>query len=831
MTETNNIVPLDKLPKNLVSNNNIVPTDKLPSNLKQSSPAQESNKSAIQLPKEQYEDLQKSYSGLDSTFKKLDADIKSIQNPLVNTDITDFTKVNVFGANIVVPRIKETQPVSTKPSENHPYKGLLKLSAKEQNIPESVYEDDSPSSIYLQNKVNDKFLQDAQELESLQTPDEIASFLSDKKKTLSNLVEKQKIQTIDNSSISDIERGNIGYDVDNKLKEEDLEQKAISDDLDEVAKSVAFKKAPLMYKHIKSWINIPNSHIISVAEQIGNDIQNISNESERALFKARGDINEGDVKYDKAHKDNLAYTGIQAEIYATETELALTNEVLASELAEIEDLTKQLKADPTNKDLIEQIKNKSLEVTSTKNMAEQEKLFIQKLHSATLDLPEIDKAIKRQERADAYDAKLKDEFGASITRPVSRGFQEIANAVTSTLKGTAIIGNELAFQLGTKSKEDTDIIKSNLLGDNSTKFIMPSRIKDKQVLEFKEGNNLPSGINFDMALQKTVSTTGEMLLMGAIGAPLAASNTVLGKLGGLYLGSALVFGGDILETELSKGLSVGEASFVTGLRLGVEAVTEMLNPLEFIPFNGVVPKAIGQATKGDFIRYVGNNWKTLLPKVKAAGYDVKDFLWHTGKSMGFESFEEVLSDLGNYGVDKYVINNIKPSYRQDSDFNLQNEINTALTTALTMIPSSIYQGYMETKQEKTAPYLRMAAAQTPKLFLTNLEDNFKKGNITKEFYEKGKKDVENISSLYEFNKAKIELAPEDEQSSYFNAIYNYDAISKELLSETDPKKSEELVKALEKASKVVEQFDKEFVPLVNNPTAQVNKKENKNVVF
>lgn len=814
---------LQKQPKQKISLGELINTSEIGSNL----PIKTDVNTSIQLPKEQYDDLQKQYTSLDSTFKNLNADLKSIQNPLQNTDIKDFMPVNVFGANIIVPRIKESQPTADEPkvSENHPYKGLLRLSAKEQNIPENVYEDDSPSAIYLQNKINYKFLQDAQELESLQTPDEISAFLSNKKKNLSDLITKQKINTINTSSISDIERGNTGYAVNTKLNEDDLEEKAISDDLDAVAQSNAFKKAPVMSKDIKSWINIPNSHIISVAEQVGNDIQNISNESERALFKARGEINEGSVQYDKLHKDNLAYIGLQAEIYFTETELAKDNEIVNNKFQEIDDLTKQLQEDPTNKSLIEEIKTKSSEITPIKNSIEEKKQFIQKLYSATLELSEIGKSIARQEKADAYDDNLKDEFGASITRPISRGVQEIANAVSSTLKGSAIIGNELAFQLGTKSKEDTDIIKSNLLGDESGKFLMPSRIANKQVLEFKKDSNMPSNINWDMALQKAVSTTGEMYLMGAIGAPLAESGTILGKFGGMYLGSALVFGGDILESELSKGLSVGEASFVTGLRLGVEAGTELLNPLEFIPFNGVVPKAIGQATKGDFIRYVGNNWKTFFPKIKAAGYDIKDFLWHTGKSIGFESFEEVLSDLGNYGVDKYVINNIKPNYRQDNELTLQGEINTALTTALTMIPAGIYQGIVETKQEKTAPYLRMAAAQTPKLFLNNLEDNLKKGRITKEFYEKGVNDVKNISSLYEFNKAKIELAPEDEQSAYFNAIYNYDAISKELLSETDPEKSEKLAELLTKVSKEVEKFDKEFVPLVNNPTAQANKKE------
>lgn len=776
---------------------------------------------------------------LDSTFSKLTSNAQELSKPFEPVTIENATKfvlnpndLKIFGKQgkeeFILP--KPVKSLNQKDATSNVFKPLFETNLKELGINEQSLNEDNPNAIFYQNRIAEKFYND---IESLQNKDvnEISDFINVKKQSLNRAKEadisRAYSKPVEETKASFRTTKNPNQDLASDLYSINTEYDKLNSELDNIAKAASFSNSPYLYKDLDVALSMPNQNLLKQLEQVGNNIENVTEDEKRATFQARANTGFGNVKYDQLYKDRLAYLGIQSEMNATYKEIGEINSVLSDKYNEIEELTNQLNKNPRDKNLISQIQQLSNEVNPLVDEVNKRKSFIQKLSDASFELPEFDKEYREQLLSDINDIARLNEFGGKYGRPLGLAIQGISNDITSTLKGAAIVGNNLSKLLGRNTEEAT-ITESNLLLDNSLQFTVPTRLKEGKAIDvkFKDGETLPDiNINWGIVAPMAIQTTGEMLLMGGAAAPFARFGK-LGQIGGLYLGSSLVFGGNILESELKKGLDLNEALAITGLRLGVEAATEMVNPLEFIPFNGVAKKFVGDTvSKSDFIKFIGNNWQGLFPKLKAMGVDVMSFLKNASKSMVLESFEEVMSDLGNYGINEYVVNNIKPDYQRDTDITLENELTTFLTTALTMAPMSIYQGIAETKAEKYAPGLRYKASQTPKLFLTNLKDNLDKGNISETFYNTAKAEIEKVSNLYNANKQSIDLADEDTRVEYLDAIYQHDTLSQELLNETDPVKKEKLIEEVKKSLQRVKLFDDEYTPLINNPVAQAAKKE------
>jgi len=722
--------------------------------------------------------------------------IKSIDNSF---------KVDVFGTKLILPRTPsakaESEPIVTQDKN----KSLFNANLKELGIDESILNDDSNRGIFYQNRITEKFNNDLAILKQ-STPDEIADFIQVKKQNLSNAQKREK-EIVDSTPPTQDFFGKAPHKIaGDQINQINKEYETIYNGLTELGKEAAFEASPYMYKDIDTWITKSTQEIISNASQVGNDIQNIGDNYQRNLYKVKADANINGAKYDKLYKEQLAYTGLQSEIYAASKDITLIQEQLNNSIQEIDSLQNELIKDPGNKAIIIQMQDiLDKEVKPLQADIDKRQLFVKKLSEATFELPEFAERLSYQDKIDEdYEKYVKSpvfstEFlgGGSIY-----AIKGLSNRLLNSVVGASLVAEDLQKKLGLQSlsQEEMAIGMANLssIGDPMK---LPTKFKEGTIVKFdKEGNF--EGINWDIAFPMTLQTTGETLIMSAIGAPYAATGTTIGEFAGLYLGASAVFGGDILKQELEKGLSINEAMAVTGLRLGAEAGTEMFNLIEFIPFNGIT-KTGSKLTKSAYRDFIGKNYQKLFPKLKSMGVDILKVLYQGGKNVGYETIEELMSDLANYGIDQAIINNIKSDYKSDNTLSLQNEINTALTTALTMLPMAGYAGIAEVKNDKQAATIRYTASQMPKLFLTNLKDNLDKGLITEDFYNTGKKEVETIDNIYTTNKDRIESVDKNLKSSYLNALYEQRDLTEKASLETDVKKKEALLSQLENKTKEV----------------------------
>jgi hypothetical protein len=713
-----------------------------------------------------------------------------------------------YGFDLVLPK---TTNKETEDNDPTPYKGLLAF-----NVAKSLKDFSAPLPLE----------QTAKEIDLLKSanPDQISEFTKAKKQEVNNFYNQQKAKLVT------LDTPDQATDY-GKLEEE---QRQAEKEIDNTAIQKSFTNAPFMYNNINDYLNAPDDIILKNAELVGNDIQNITDDKKRTYVKTTSGVNVPGVGVDKIVKENLTYLGLQAEAASTTASINDDTKTLETSINKINELIAQLNENPNQPDLVKQVQEiNQNEILPLQQIIKTKETFLVKLQSVGKTLPEIEKQIKRQKEVDENFLKYSIDVAKiplegitpSILLPaIGYAAKGLSNRLTNTLKGSAIIANDIAERLGTKSIEETTRQNINLLSDESLQFTLPKKIKEGDILEKDKEGNI-TGVNANVALPMIFQTTAEMLTMGGIAAPLAQYGT-LGKIAGLYIGSTAVFGGDILKGELEKGLTVPEATAVTGLRLGIEAGTELINPSGLIPFNGVIKKGIlnKAISKSAYIDFIIQNAPTLIPKWKKMGLDAARIIYLGAKGTVAESGEEVASDFGNMVLDKIVALGIKPDYRQDHEFTVENEINTALTTALTMLPMGGYQGIMERQAEKQAPIIRWSASQTPKIFLDNLESNLKKGLITKEFYETGKKEVETINGLYEANKLKIDNTEEEQRPTYLNLLYEQKQISDKILSTTSDEESEKLGKELEDVSKKLQYFDSEALDNIRATPIQKNQK-------
>lgn len=769
----------------------------------------------LNLTGDQYKVAVSNNAAINETFKSLSPTIKEITSQYDVHDRTGDFKLGIMSS-------------AKKQADEEKYNTLFQVNAKELGIKNDDLLTTNPNAKNNHNRVSEKFVADLQHIQN-KTPDEISAFIKEKKKSL-GLVQQREEEA--NPSPSFFEHP---IDAIKDWWSGDSEYTKLYSDLDALGQNMANKSVPKLYKNIDQVMKLPTSELLKVTAQEGNDILNVTNDSKRALFKARADINiPGKESINQMDKDQKAYVGIQSEIQAAQYELQKDGEFLTEKLKQINALSKSLEADPTNKDLVAQIQGLGAEIDPLKASTAKKKAFIQKLFSATLELPEFNKQLKEQEAADLRDEELNQQWGNNVvSKSINVAGKELWNGLAiKGFKLGASLYDKLGAKIGLESQEDSDVRQQNLWENDDLEFTLPSRIKNSQAVEWDENGDWH--INAEMMGGAIIKTTAEAITMAAVATaatPEAMVGTLAGDFLGLYAGSTAVFGGTILESELAKGASFGEAMAFTGVRLGVEALTERFNFIEKIPFKGLTKNIVGKSmNKQDFINFVGKNYKTLFPKWKSMGIDVLKFLAYTGKNAGMETIEEVMSDLGNFGIDQYTINNIKGDYRPDNKFDVQNETTTVITTMLSMLPMAGRTAVHEIKADKYAPNLRWKASQTPDLFLTSLADNLKNGLITQEFHDIGVRQVENSKDLYNLHKAKIDMVSNDKKADYLDALYQYNELSHQLLNETDESeegdvKRGKLVDKIQKARARVEVYDKEALPLVGNPVAQQQKKE------
>lgn len=512
------------------------------------------NRPIISLPEDQYKELQNKYSALDSMFKTLKPTIDNVFSPINTKDIyydnaqqpqKESSLKDVLG--IQLPEIKRTKEDA--------YKSLIKSNVKAIGLTEADLEGDDIRSIYGQQQAVKNTINDLNIIKDGNVND-VSNLIYDKKKRLEKqLSEEGEFDT--NKPISP-QGSLLGDYLTNKVNL-NSEYNTVSYDLDKIAQDANFEKAPVMSNAINEWIKAPQEQIIAQAQQVGNNIINAGNNANRVNFQATSQLDESNGGYSKAQKDNFAYTGIQAEITNTYKFLEEDSKKFKGGLDEIAELQKQLIVDPTNTQLIEEIQTKIADLKPLEQSIQEKKQFVGKLNEATFSLQEIKKQIERQKEADEnwekyYNTTLLGVDDNQTARYVGKG---ILNSLSNTLKSSALIGNQIAKSLGTKSEAETERIKSNLLADESAQFKMPSKYSMNNLFTEDKDSALGFDINWHIALPMAVDQTARTLMMGGIASKFPTN--LVGKIAGLYAGSAVVYGGDILKGELEKGLNFNDA--------------------------------------------------------------------------------------------------------------------------------------------------------------------------------------------------------------------------------------------------------------------------------
>jgi len=197
--------------------------------------------------------------------------------------------------------------------------------------------------------------------------------------------------------------------------------------------------------------------------------------------------------------------------------------------------------------------------------------------------------------------------------------------------------------------------------------------------------------------------------------------------------SVLMFGNEMIDNELQKGLSLEEATKVGMMRAAIEGLTEKLNPLEMNMVKSLF-------VKGE-IKNIGESliFKELLRDKLGLSPRVFDFLYSVGQFAGKstkQGFYETVEEKVGLWMNDQLTRNIQKgnqTYTNDEPFNGQNIINTALVTMATMAPMSFKHGYTEAKQSlKSLQYSRFVVGSNPSLYTPIIAQQLQQGKITNE---------------------------------------------------------------------------------------------------
>lgn len=222
--------------------------------------------------------------------------------------------------------------------------------------------------------------------------------------------------------------------------------------------------------------------------------------------------------------------------------------------------------------------------------------------------------------------------------------------------------------------------------------------------------------------------------------------------------SILMFGNEMIQNEIQKGLSLEEATKIGLLRASIEGLTEKLNPLEMNVIKSMF--AAGKLGKN-----IGESivFKELMRKELGMSARVYDFLYGVGQFVTKGSkqgiYESIEEEVGLWMNDQLTrggthilgrgVQEDNPGYTNDEPFNGQNIINTALTTMATMLPMSAHHGYTEAKEAvQSVRYSRFIAGSNPNLYTPIIAQQLQKKQLTEKGAIKALQIISNLHDVY-----------------------------------------------------------------------------------
>lgn len=270
-----------------------------------------------------------------------------------------------------------------------------------------------------------------------------------------------------------------------------------------------------------------------------------------------------------------------------------------------------------------------------------------------------------------------------------------------------------------------------------------------------------------------VQTCLESMAMGGTGVKLASvlgkakslspilgrAGTVIGEVGGMAIAAEAMFGTEMLKSELDKGLDYNTANKVHYFRIGLEALSEMLNLLELKIARGGEDAILKMATDDAesilfrtrhikeymFNKTGTHKWDDAVDWLYRSGNSVKRFGLDGTKNGFGEYFEEFASNVGNFVGDNIIKNKIDPNYKGDNEMSFQNEKLTFINTVMGMGIMIGQSGYQ--KHKATINAAEYQIGDNPQVYLDRLEQDYKDGYVSQPQYVAQKSRIEKLKQV------------------------------------------------------------------------------------
>jgi hypothetical protein len=245
-------------------------------------------------------------------------------------------------------------------------------------------------------------------------------------------------------------------------------------------------------------------------------------------------------------------------------------------------------------------------------------------------------------------------------------------------------------------------------------------------------------------------------LVGGTGSSLLART---GQFAGMALTAEILFGNQMLMSELEKGTNFKTAFGIHLFRTGLEALSEMINPLEIRLASGVerqllnlsIDEAESLLLRSRHIKdYLANTFKTrkwdkAVEWLYKTGNYVRRGGWEATDNAFKEYLEEFMANVGNFAADKYIAANIDPNYRQENEMSIQNEWLTFTNTVAGMPLMLGQAAYQKHKQSIMSAEYQISS--NPDVFLNRLEEDYAANKINDKDYQLQKGKIEYLKEL------------------------------------------------------------------------------------
>jgi len=209
----------------------------------------------------------------------------------------------------------------------------------------------------------------------------------------------------------------------------------------------------------------------------------------------------------------------------------------------------------------------------------------------------------------------------------------------------------------------------------------------------------------------------------------------------------MMYGDQMIDQELAKGLSYHDAHEVGKYRAYVEGFTELAFKNEMNFFN----QTIGSGGIRNFAHLAEDDvYRRLILDASTRKFGTEMGLkvanaYFTGgkvakeviKVLAEEAGEEIEGNVLNAKVVDPIAKKAQPGYLSSEDLTFQNAINTAITTAATMLPMGGTMGLNIHKENLSArEQARFTIGQNPETYLTTLLSAYNAGAISKPDFER-----------------------------------------------------------------------------------------------